>query len=150
MWPAAALATDGAWFADSYPDPFNDGASIVKAERATQSADGKMLRALVRCWTVDRSLDARFFVRGSGRALSGDVEWQFDDGSTRRGRWEVNPQGNQIIVPPAIEAEFLEQLRQRFQLQLRLTDSDGGEHAFLVPLRGTLNAVGGVLEACRR
>jgi hypothetical protein len=147
---AAAMAADGnrlTWLGDSYPDPFNDGAVIFKAEGAIRSDDA-VLRALVRCWTADASLDARFLLVGSRNALSGSLKWQFDRSPEREARWEVHPRGNQLIVPPAAETEFLQMMRRGRTLELRLIDAEGRELHFSMPLDGSAQAIGQVIDAC--
>jgi hypothetical protein len=147
---AAAAAADGnrlTWLGDSYPDPFNEGAVIVKAEGAIRSEDA-VLRALVRCWTADASLDARFLLVGSRSALSGNLKWQFDRTPAREARWEVHPRGNQLIVPSAAETEFLQMMRRGRTLELRLIDAEGRELHFRMPLDGSAQAIGKVIDAC--
>jgi hypothetical protein len=148
---ATAYARDDngpGWLGERYPDPFNEGGMIVKAETAARTGESKVLRALVRCWTADASLDTRFFVAGSRLAPTGSLQWQFDRSPARAATWEVNPRGNQLIVPAEAEADFLQLMREKHTLELRLTDDQDNELHFTMPLDGSWQAIGDVVEAC--
>jgi len=152
LWGAAATAaepdTSSGWRFEEYPDPINRGGTIANAESAVAAEDGGDIRAQVRCWTLTRSLDVRFFLRDPPAELSGDVRWRFDRGTFGNGQWRLAPRGNAIVVPPELQRRIVRSLRSEHTLELVLTDASGSEVSYVLSLTGSARPISRVAAAC--
>lgn len=145
LWVHAQDVTTG-WRNEFYRDPMHRGEHIAAAVQISDSdaTDSPQVTALIRCWTASRATDARFRVSGGNVALTEQTRWRFGRGAALVGQWRVAENGQAVVVPKHIEADFLRGLRSAGELFL----SPGGLPEVRFDLQGSSVAIGQVQHHC--
>ncbi len=138
----------GRWVGQLIPDPTHRGGSISEARTTMSLHGGASLDAWVRCWTATDLLDTRFILRDYPSALSGAVSWQFDRSAVQAGTWRVTWSGDAVVVPNAIQEQFLQDMRERRTLRLKLKDVGQEQIDIVLSLTGSNRPLARVTRSC--
>ncbi len=151
LGPNAFVEADSsAWIAHVIPDPTHRGGSISNARTTLKLHGGASLDAWVRCWTATDLIDTRFILRDYPKPLSGAVSWQFDRLPVQVGSWRVSWSGDSVVVPNALQKQFLQLMRARRTLRLKLDDTGHEQIDVVLSLAGSSRPLERVTDACER
>jgi hypothetical protein len=137
------------WEFERYADPMHPGAYIAAATQTSAPNGDRTVAILVRCWNATNEIDVRLTMSAvKPQDYSEEVVWQFDNKPRQTGRWRAAPSGLALVVPDSMKDAFLRQLRE--SRRVAIAPGPNSDLSFSVALRGSSQAIGNVLQTCRR
>ena len=141
--PVGLRAAESVWKYESHPDPFQRGSSIHLASIERHDA-----RLTVRCASSTRSSEVRIYLDPALITSMTGVTWKFDQRKSQDGKWQASANHRSIVVPPALQEDFVAQMRARQELSVTVVTGSDQTTEFVFPLSGSSVTLFKAMTAC--